>query len=128
MSLNTDEIEPAIRDMHFNGPSTMPGGIDLLCPNCTSVSFGAFEIWYSYKTPVAFRIGENWRVVSQNYWSSTTGRHLTLIDGGSKEAKKSRVDDATFNRLWNEQFGKVVPKGQVVPKIDSFMSRNLGLD
>ena len=31
------------------------------------------------------------RYLSENVWSTTTGRHLTWIDGGSKEAKESRI-------------------------------------
>ena len=29
--------------------------------------------------------------LSENVWSTTTGRHLTWIDGGSKDAKKERI-------------------------------------
>jgi len=49
-------------------------------------SFGSFEIYYSYKTPVAFR--HNGRlVVRENDWGPTTGKHLNWIDGGNKSGR-----------------------------------------
>jgi hypothetical protein len=64
-------------------------------------------LYYSYKTLVGFRVGSNPRVVHQNDWSTTTGKHLNAIDGGEK---KSRVNDTDFERLLNEHMcGQVVP-------------------
>jgi hypothetical protein len=60
------------------------------------------EFWFSYQTLIAFYGPTGRRVVHQNDWSTTTGKHLNAIDGGDK---KSRVDDATFNRLFAETFG-----------------------
>ena len=65
------------------------------------VRIGNATVWFSYQTPVAFKIGCNPRVVRVNDWKQTTGKHLNAIDGGDKE---SRVDGATFERLFNEQF------------------------
>jgi hypothetical protein len=58
--------------------------------------------WFSYKTLVAFKPFDGPRVVRQNDWSTTTGKHLNAIDDGDK---KSRVDGATFERLFQERFG-----------------------
>lgn len=66
------------------------------------------RFWFSYQTLVAF-CGGGERVVLQNYWGPTTGKHLNAIDGGSK---KQRVDHATFERRFQEQFGK--PMADVV--------------
>lgn len=60
------------------------------------------DFYFSYKTLVAFRANGACIVVMRNYWSTTTGKHLNAVDGG---AKKSRVDQATFNRLFAEAFG-----------------------
>jgi hypothetical protein len=60
---------------------------------------GGFTLWYSYKTLVAFRAPGHPRVVSENVWTVTTGKHLNMIDGGDK---KSRVDHETFKRLCGE--------------------------
>lgn len=57
---------------------------------------GPFTFWYSYKTLVAFRAPEHPRVVCENVWTRTTGKHLDMIDGGNH---KNRVDAATFDRL-----------------------------
>lgn len=62
--------------------------------------------WFSYKTLVAFmKCGPNGtrRIVHENDWGPTTGKHLNAIDGGNK---KERVDDATFQRLFEECFGR----------------------
>ena len=56
-------------------------------------------VWFSYKTPVAFKVGAGPRIVRQNDWGPTTGKHLNAIDGGDK---KSRVTGEEFERLWAE--------------------------
>jgi len=48
----------------------------------------------------AFRVDGHRRVVRQNDWGPTTGKHLKWIDGGDK---KNRVDSETFEKLWAEQ-------------------------
>ncbi len=49
-----------------------------------------YMVYYSYNTAVGIRLDSK-LVLSENVWSTTTGRHLTWIDGGSKEAKESRI-------------------------------------
>lgn len=44
-------------------------------------------VWFSYKTPVAFRGQDGKRYVRVNDWSTTTGKHLNAIDGGNKKAR-----------------------------------------
>jgi len=61
------------------------------------VDVGPLRVWFSYKTPVAFHVDGQRRVVLRNYWAATTGKHLNWIDGGDK---KSRVDQETFDNLW----------------------------
>ena len=61
------------------------------------------DFYFSYKTLVAFRRIGHRVVVLQNYWSTTTGKHLNAIDGGDK---KNRVDQDTFKRLFAEQFNR----------------------
>lgn len=55
-------------------------------------------VWYSYKTAVAVEVNGE-RYVCENVWSVTTGKHLTWIDGGDKEAKKVRVPYPAFRLL-----------------------------
>jgi hypothetical protein len=68
--------------------------------NSGSVSLPNVTLWFSYKTLIAFQFDGKPRVVSENCWSNTTGKHLNAIDGGDKS---SRVDRATFEKLWQEQ-------------------------
>lgn len=67
--------------------------------NFNTVTIGDLTIWFSYETPIAFRVIGQPTIVRQNVWSTTTGKHLNRIDGGDKIAKERRVDSETFNRL-----------------------------
>lgn len=67
------------------------------------VTMGPLRVWYSYRTPVAFSwMGPAPMVVHQNVWGTTTGKHLNMIDGGDKEARKQRVDGEHFQAMWDE--------------------------
>ncbi len=66
--------------------------------NTQVVDFGRIRVWFSYKTPVAFQVGNKPKVMCENAWGPTTGKHLVLIDRGC-----SRVSQEEFARLWNEQ-------------------------
>ena len=53
--------------------------------------------WFSYSTLVAFMaVGHN-RVVRENDWGPTTGKHLNWIDGGAKDR---RIPGEQFERLF----------------------------
>jgi hypothetical protein len=63
-------------------------------------------LWFSYSTLVAFRIGAE-KVVSENVWSKTTGKHLNQIAD-----KSNRVPHETFLAKWKELSGnKPLPQG-----------------
>lgn len=70
--------------------------------NLTHVDVGqGLELWYSYRTVVAFRHVDRYGarvVVRENDWGPTTGRHLNEIDGGSKDARSLRIAAAEFER------------------------------
>jgi hypothetical protein len=73
-----------------------------------SVYTNEMTLWFSYNTLIAFRLGAE-KVVHENSWSNTTGKHLNQIDGGDKA---SRVNEATFKAKWKELTGnKPVPQG-----------------
>jgi hypothetical protein len=67
--------------------------------NTIRVDLMGFTFWWSYETLVAFRVPGHPMVVHENVWTKTTGKHLTLIDGGRL---KERVDADTFKRLLKE--------------------------
>lgn len=71
--------------------------------HCLVVSMGSVTVWFSYRTPIAFVVHGHNRVVHENDWGPTTGKHLNWIDGGDKDAKKRRIDSDTFERLWKER-------------------------
>lgn len=60
------------------------------------------QYWFSYKTLVAFETTSGRRVVLQNYWGPTTGKHLNAIDGGRKS---ERVTQEAFNNAFLKAFG-----------------------
>ena len=70
-------------------------------PNANALKFyvGNMVIWFSYKTPVAFRQWNKERVVRENDWSVTTGKHLNWIDGGDHS---NRVPGEEFEKLLKE--------------------------
>ena len=63
--------------------------------NALVFELGDITIWFSYKTPVAFRLEDGPIIVRVNEWNVTTGKHLNSIDGGDK---KSRVIGDIFER------------------------------
>lgn len=73
-------------------------------PNFTEVTMGEVTVWFSYSTPVAFMAPGYGKVVRENVWGQTTGKHLNYVDGGNKSARVSeeafavRLDDALAGR------------------------------
>jgi hypothetical protein len=63
------------------------------------VDFGVVRVWYSYTTPVAFKVQSGMLVVRENNWSRTTGRHLTMIDHN----RGGRVSGEVFQSEWDRQ-------------------------
>ena len=59
------------------------------------------DVYFSYKTPVAFRTFKHGLRVRENSWGPTTGKHLNAIDGG---AKKNRISGEQFERELAEAF------------------------
>lgn len=89
---------------------TMPV-IETLRPNFTRLSFGKLVVWYSYKTPIAFKLHGMPIVIRENEWGVTSGKHFNALDGGEKEAKAARVDSAGFETRWAMMADKVVEQG-----------------
>ena len=71
-------------------------GVNALVFNSPAGTF-----YFSYKTLVAFYHPERGRVVHENYWGPTTGKHLNWIDDGDK---KGRVGRDEFERLYAEAY------------------------
>ena len=67
-------------------------------PNEMTLHLPGLVVWFSHETPVAFRSAETGRLVRENDWGVTTGKHLNRIDGGDKHAKARRIPGATFER------------------------------
>lgn len=62
----------------MNAPSVVhPTGL----ANFYAVDRGdGYRFWYSYTTIVAFQTPDTGMTISKNVWSTTTGKHLNLIE------------------------------------------------
>ena len=71
--------------------------------NSLVVSIGELDLYFSYKTIVAFRAPGMKLVVRENIWGPTTAKHLKAIDGGNKEA---RIPGEKFEVMLEEMLEK----------------------
>jgi hypothetical protein len=83
--------------------------IEHLASNFTKVCTPGYTLWFSYTTCIAFReiayqMGP--AVVSENAWSTTTGKHLNAIDGGGPAAKKARLPRHEFEQKLTELYAR----------------------
>lgn len=67
--------------------------------HCMCVEVGPIDLYYSYRTLVAFRAPGIGLVVHENIWGPTTGKHLKWIDNGNKS---SRVSSTEFDAKWKQ--------------------------
>lgn len=65
-------------------------------PNFTRADIGDLTVWFSYRTPIGFHHPDTGTVTRENDWNNTTGRHLTEVDGGSKDARAARLPADAF--------------------------------
>jgi len=85
---------------------------DTYCDNTTAANVLVFNVtdglrvWFSYKTPVAFKCHGRPICVRSNDWGPTTGKHLNAIDGGDKS---SRVSGAYFESKLAEALAESCP-------------------
>ena len=67
-----------------------------IASNFYDVNIGSLQIWFSYKTPIAFKsFGQIF--IRENDWGPTTGKHLNYINTD----KKRRLCSLEFERLLN---------------------------
>lgn len=57
------------------------------------------DFYFSYSTLVAVYVPGKGRIVRENDWGPTTGKHLNWIDGGDK---RSRLSKERFKATLNE--------------------------
>lgn len=69
--------------------------------HCLRFSVPQGDVYFRYKTPVAFSTPKTGLVVRVNDWSVTTGKHLNAIDGGNK---KMRISGEQFEAMLAKAF------------------------
>jgi len=90
-----DSGRPNTKGFPMNLPEIETDG-----PNFTTVRVGNVLVWFSYTTAIGFQVDGKPRVVRDNRWGPTTGKHLNKIDDGDK---KSRVSGEEFQRRWDAE-------------------------
>lgn len=63
--------------------------------NTLQVDLRSLRLYFSYDTIVAYRDDDDGLVVCENFWTTTTGKHLNWIDGGGS-SRKDRVPHDKF--------------------------------
>lgn len=66
--------------------------------NAKGVSIGDIDLYFSYKTIIAYRSPKTGLVIRKNDWSTTTGGHLNSIS----EDKSIRITGEDFEKKLNE--------------------------
>jgi len=69
-------------------------------PSTRFLNIGPVTVWFSYETPIAFRVDGGPQRVLDYKGSRTTFRHLNMIDGGNKDARLSQTE---FQKLWEKE-------------------------
>jgi len=75
--------------------------------NLRTVTLGDVTVWFSYETPIAVLAPALGTVVRQNEWTGITGGHMSLIDGGTAEARKKRVSKEAFDMSLRQALGMI---------------------
>lgn len=93
------EIEYLIK----KGIRTMNIDIETIRNNFTYVEINDVEVYFSYKTPIAFNVNHTGVVIRENDWGtatkrSATGKHLNHVAELYGHDKKDRVSGAEFEK------------------------------
>jgi hypothetical protein len=73
-----------------------------LKPNFHVLLHETYSIWFSYETPIAYSDDYGNLYVSNNEWSSTTGKHLNYIESD----KSKRIPHNLLISIINSSFMK----------------------
>ncbi len=64
------------------------------------IDLGTLTVWFSFKTPIAFRAPGTPTIVRQNEWGATTGKHLKWIGSETSNTAAILVSSEQFEELW----------------------------
>jgi hypothetical protein len=69
-------------------------------PNFTNVTIGDVELWFSYRTLIGFQTSETaGRIVRENEWGPTTGKHLNYIGTAAPRVSGERFAELVAQHL-----------------------------
>ena len=60
--------------------------------NNTQVILPGLTLYFSYSTVIAFYTPDTGRIVSENIWSTTTGKHINNLKNGATRIKVNRAE------------------------------------
>lgn len=64
-----------------------------IAKDCIGVEVGALTVYFSYRTPVAFKWAKRKKKICENIWGSVTGRHLKFIEGSDRKSERMLRND-----------------------------------
>jgi hypothetical protein len=77
--------------------------LNQLAANFVRVNTKTATLYFSHETLIAFECGI-YLYISENRWSSTTGKHLNLIN----KDKKIRLNYEDFNKKYEDLIGDIL--------------------
>lgn len=72
--------------------------LKIVMPNLYEVMVGDIIVWFSYTTPIAFKVGLDNILISENIWTKTTGKHINYV---KTVAEYTEVPYEEFNNRCN---------------------------
>lgn len=64
-----------------------------------AVEVGGITVWFSYETPIAFKVPGQPVIVSENLWGPTTAKHIRWVMAEARQ--HTQVSRTTFELLWS---------------------------
>jgi len=61
--------------------------------NCLGVEIGDLTVYFSYRTPIAFKIKPKKKYICENIWGKTTEKHMAYIKAGQTNTIELKRDD-----------------------------------
>lgn len=61
--------------------------------------YKTLNLIFSYGVCIAFQLTGWNMIITAGNWSNTTSRHISLVDGGSADSKKRRLERSQFEEM-----------------------------
>lgn len=73
--------------------------------NCIAIEIGKLTVYFSYRTPIAFRRKAGPKQVCENVWGDVTEKHMAFVEAGSQKNRICKHDfEKKFKTALSENF------------------------